>query len=249
MMIRINRLIALLSVSALVMAACGTPAAPAYLPTSTSPANASSSIVDSSGVAAQPTATDVPATETPVPPTATPTEEPTEEPTPEPTDEPAAEPTEETADAEAADSETTDSEATDSEATDGEATGPIDEAREADIEFFLGLASASEGDALFHENLALPDGAMWACATCHNVNENLDGVGPSLIGINERAGSRVEGQGPLTYMYNSIYDSQAFIVPGFEDNALHMPIYGESGVLTDQQIYNLIAYLRTLPSE
>lgn len=244
MMIRINRLIALLSVSALVMAACGTPAAPAYLPTSTSPANASSSIVDSSGVAAQPTATDIPATETPVPPTATPTEEPTEEPTPEPTDEPAAEPTEETVDAEAADSESTDS-----EATDGEATGPIDEAREADIEFFLGLASASEGDALFHENLALPDGAMWACATCHNVNENLDGVGPSLIGINERAGSRVEGQGPLTYMYNSIYDSQAFIVPGFEDNALHMPIYGESGVLTDQQIYNLIAYLRTLPSE
>jgi len=234
-MIRINRLFALLSVSALALAACGTPASPAYLPTSTSPSNASSSIIDSSGVAAQPTATVIPPTETPVPPTATPTEEPTAEPTAEPTDEPAAEPTEETADAEAADS--------------GQAAGPIDEAREADIEFFVSLASASEGDTLFHETLALSDGQVWACSNCHNVEEDVAGVGPSLIGINERAGSRVEGEGPLTYMYNSIYNSQAYLVPEFADQAQHMPIYGETGELTDQQIYNLIAYLQTLPSE
>ncbi|MAU09130.1 MAG: hypothetical protein CL607_04855 [Anaerolineaceae bacterium] len=221
--------------SALALAACGTPASPAYLPTSTSPSNASSSIIDSSGVAAQPTATVIPPTETPVPPTATPTEEPTAEPTAEPTDEPAAEPTEETADAEAADS--------------GQAAGPIDEAREADIEFFVSLASASEGDTLFHETLALSDGQVWACSNCHNVEEDVAGVGPSLIGINERAGSRVEGEGPLTYMYNSIYNSQAYLVPEFADQAQHMPIYGETGELTDQQIYNLIAYLQTLPSE
>ena len=79
--------------------------------------------------------------------------------------------------------------------------------------------------------------------------EDVAGVGPSLIGINERAGSRVEGEGPLTYMYNSIYNSQAYLVPEFADQAQHMPIYGETGELTDQQIYNLIAYLQTLPSE
>ena len=82
-----------------------------------------------------------------------------------------------------------------------------------------------------------------------NVEEDVAGVGPSLIGINERAGSRVEGEGPLTYMYNSIYNSQAYLVPEFADQAQHMPIYGETGELTDQQIYNLIAYLQTLPSE
>lgn len=231
MMIRPNRVMVLLGVTALVLAACGTPAKPAYEATNTPSANASSSVIDSNGVAVQPTATEVPPTATEVPPTATPTEEPTEEATVEPTEEATVEPT-----AEAADS-----------SADSQTTGPIDEAREADLEFFVNLASASAGETLFNETLSLSDGQVWACANCHNVQEDVTGVGPSLVGINERAGTRVEGEGPLTYIYNSIHDSQAFVVPEFADQAQQMPIFGETGDLTDQQIYNLMAYLRTLP--
>lgn len=238
---RNKRLIALISISALVLAACGTQATPPYEATSTPVGfeEVAQAEDDEGEDLVEPA-------ETEVPPTAT--EEPTAtvEPTAEPTEEVAEEPTLEATEEETADTE---EDVDTADSGDEAAGGEIDQALEDEIAFWVGLASASNGETLFNETREVADGSTWACSTCHDVQQNIQGVGPSLVGINERAGERVEGEGPLTYLYHSIYDSHAFIVPGFENNALQMPIYGETEILSDTQIYDLIAYLQTLPSE
>jgi len=153
-------------------------------------------------------------TATEVPPTATP-EPPTA--TPEP---PTATPTEEPVEEEAP------------------ADEPIDDPLALSVQF----SDASAGEAIFNATYETSTGP-WACSTCHNVDIPDQKVGPSLLGINVRAGERVEGEGPFTYIYNSIINSQAYIVDGFAEGA-QMPNY--EGVLTDADVFNVIAYLMTL---
>ncbi|MCS6837082.1 MAG: cytochrome c [Anaerolineae bacterium] len=108
------------------------------------------------------------------------------------------------------------------------------------------MANPQRGEALFSQYI---DAVGFACSTCHNVVGDEVKIGPSLYGIPQRAAERVPGEGPYTYLYNSIHNSQAYIVPGFE-NAVHMPHYagldGSPVVLSDAQIYDLVAYLMTL---
>ena len=116
------------------------------------------------------------------------------------------------------------------------------------LKFFVDLASASNGEALFNQNFETSSG-VWACTQCHNIDIDEVKIGPSLLGIPAHAATRVEGEGPYTYIYNSIAQSQAYIVSGFE-NMVMMPHYGtdDSGatILTQAQIYDLVAYLMTL---
>jgi cytochrome c2 len=104
------------------------------------------------------------------------------------------------------------------------------------------LSSAENGEVLFNQTYET-DSGQWACTNCHNIDNDEVKIGPSLWGIPQRAGERVEGQGPYTYIYTSIHNSQDYIVEGFED-ATHMPNY--IGVLSDADIYDLVAYLMTL---
>lgn len=80
------------------------------------------------------------------------------------------------------------------------------------------------------------------CGACHSINGS-PGIGPTWYGL---AGSQVElTDGSVvtaddTYLHESIKAPQAKIVKGFENQL--MPTYG----FTDEQIADLIAYIKTL---
>lgn len=101
------------------------------------------------------------------------------------------------------------------------------------LAIFVSIANAEHGAQLF-----LAQG----CQACHNVANEETLVGPGLLNVVERAGGRVPGEGPYTYLYNSIRYSQHFIVEGFPANV--MPNF--DGILSDADIYDLIAYVSSL---
>jgi cytochrome c oxidase subunit 2 len=98
------------------------------------------------------------------------------------------------------------------------------------------------------ELAATPEGAGQlmvsanGCGACHSIN-GAPGIGPTWFGL---AGSQV----PLTdgsvvtaddaYLHESIKAPQAKIVAGFETQL--MPTYG----FTDEQIANIVAFIKTL---
>lgn len=80
------------------------------------------------------------------------------------------------------------------------------------------------------------------CYACHSTLPDSVIVGPSLAGIPERAGERIEGLTAEEYLKQSILDPGAYIVEGFND--LMPRTIGE--VYDKEQIDALIAYLMTL---
>jgi hypothetical protein len=67
---------------------------------------------------------------------------------------------------------------------------------------------------------------------------------PDLEGVDVRAQSRVPGLSDVEYFAQSLYDPNAFIVPGFNPG---MPVINQPPIgLTDQEILCVIAYLQTL---
>ncbi len=68
-------------------------------------------------------------------------------------------------------------------------------------------------------------------------------MGPSLHGINDVAGSRVEGQSAEEYLLASIIRPQAYIVEGYEDVAMDPTIASR---LTLEEIDQVVAYLQTI---
>ncbi len=99
-----------------------------------------------------------------------------------------------------------------------------------DLETPLPLGDAQRGESLFAEELG--------CAACHS----LDGttlVGPSVLGLSQRADTRVEGLTAEEYLRQSILLPCEEVVEGF---ACVMPEnYGER--LDTQGLADLIAYL------
>lgn len=82
------------------------------------------------------------------------------------------------------------------------------------------------------------------CITCHQANGAAVGLalGPSLIGIRNRAAARVAGMDAATYLTNSILHPADFIVPGYRD--IMYPQFDDH--FTEQDVADLIAYLMTL---
>jgi cytochrome c oxidase subunit 2 len=95
---------------------------------------------------------------------------------------------------------------------------------------------------------ATPEGAgqllvaASGCNACHSINGSA-GIAPTWLGL---YGSKVPiaGDGTVTaddaYLHESIKTPQAKIVAGFETQL--MPTYG----FTDEQINNIVAYIKTL---
>lgn len=77
------------------------------------------------------------------------------------------------------------------------------------------------------------------CTACHNTSDQQL-VGPGLAGVGEAAASRVPGQSADDYLRTSIKSPGEFLVEGFG------PIMPAIGALTDSDIENLVAYLKTL---
>jgi mono/diheme cytochrome c family protein len=230
--------VSILLVVMLTIAACGTVATPRYEADRiiaeaeeeatrivAAAQDASGEVESTVEVAAEPTEvpTEVPATE--IPPTEV---EPTEIPATEisPTEVP------------------TEVEATEAEAHDdhgGEAAGS-GETSELEAEI---MAAVEAADATAGESKFLATG----CTGCH-MTTDMQLVGPGLQGVFDRAGEHVDhrpaDQGPYEYIFTSIRNSQAFIVEGFAPGL--MPVYTEAQ-LSDEDIYNIMAYLHQFSSE
>jgi len=82
-----------------------------------------------------------------------------------------------------------------------------------------------------------PGTAGGGCYNCHQLSpqqESYGTLGPSLKGF-----GKVRGSGPETqkYAFGKIYNSKAYSL------CSHMPRFGHSGSLTEQQIKDVVAYL------
>ena len=82
------------------------------------------------------------------------------------------------------------------------------------------------------------------CFTCHTIGKTGALRFPDLAGVDVRAKSRVAGLSDVEYFAQSMYEPNAFIVPGFNPG---MPTINQPPVgLTDQEILCVIAYLQSL---
>lgn len=102
------------------------------------------------------------------------------------------------------------------------------------------VGDAANGEALFHE---FQDQAGFACSICHNTDSAERLVGPGLLGVSERAATRVEGMSAVEYLHTSILDPSAYVVDDFPDQLMPQ-IYSE--IFSEAQINDLVAYLLTL---
>lgn len=115
-----------------------------------------------------------------------------------------------------------------------EAAPPAIEFSEIDMSF----ADAGSGEKLFAQST---NGAP-TCVSCHVVEGSSSGIGPSLAGIANEAGSRVSGEDSTEYLYWSIVRPARHLVTGYS-NVMYTG-YDEAYVAAD--IADLIAYMQTL---
>ncbi len=79
------------------------------------------------------------------------------------------------------------------------------------------------------------------CSACHSTTPGAVIVGPSLAGLANRAGDKVEGLDARGYIEQSIVEPGAYINEGFQNQ---MPdTYKNS--LTEEDLNALVAYLMT----
>jgi mono/diheme cytochrome c family protein len=85
------------------------------------------------------------------------------------------------------------------------------------------------------------------CATCHTIGSSGALRFPDLDGIATRAADRIPGLDQVGYLAQSLYEPEAYIVPGFNPGmpAMDKPPIG----LSDDEIRAVIAYLQTLGGE
>jgi len=82
------------------------------------------------------------------------------------------------------------------------------------------------------------------CVTCHTFGKTGALRFPDLEGVAARAKSRIPGMSDVEYFAQSMYEPDAFIVPGFNPG---MPTINKPPIgLTDQEILTVIAYLQSL---
>lgn len=82
------------------------------------------------------------------------------------------------------------------------------------------------------------------CFTCHTIGKQGALRFPDLEGVGERAGHRVPGLSDVDYFAQTLYEPNAFVVPGFNPG---MPTINKPPIgLTDQEILAVIAYLQSL---
>jgi cytochrome c len=95
------------------------------------------------------------------------------------------------------------------------------------------LASADPGRA---ETIALANG----CVGCHSTDPDQTMTGPTWFQVGDHAAGRVPGESPALYLYESIVNPNAYIVPNYQPNL--MPDNFEERLST-QDLADLIAFL------
>lgn len=107
-------------------------------------------------------------------------------------------------------------------------------------------ADPANGETLFTAN------AGGACSACHYADSEDSLVGPGQLNVFARTVERlengvIEADGPYSYLHNSIINPGEYLT--LNDSGVPYPnampaIYGD--LLTDQEIYDIVAYLVTL---
>lgn len=98
--------------------------------------------------------------------------------------------------------------------------------------------NVEHGRVLFNKNQA---GA--ACITCHRADSEERVVGPGLKNVSARVATYKLSQSVDDYLRTSILHPDKFVVPGYPASVMP-PNMGQ--ILSQQDINDLIAYLRTL---
>ena len=95
-----------------------------------------------------------------------------------------------------------------------------------------GTGDAANGEMLFADS----------CAGCHGAT---DGAGPALVGMGQRAAEHAADHGkdqtPEEYLYESIVDPGAYVVPNFSD--FMTKTFKDQ--FDEQQLNDLVAYMMT----
>lgn len=100
---------------------------------------------------------------------------------------------------------------------------------------------------------------QYSCFSCHILQDerggtaiNWEGItGPSLMGIAERAGTRVGGLTAEEYLYQTIYDTDAYLVPGYGNlmNQFQFEDPDANHFIPVEDAKAMVAYLCTVSGE
>ena len=118
------------------------------------------------------------------------------------------------------------------EPTNAPALSPIDR--------LVAVRDAENGAALF---VTFQDAANYSCSNCHLPDSEKTNLGPGLLNIKDRAATRIEGMSAAEYIYQSIVDSKAYTVEGFDPDLMPQ---NWAEIYSDLQIFDIVAYLMTL---
>jgi cytochrome c2 len=106
----------------------------------------------------------------------------------------------------------------------------------------LEIGDPENGAKLFETGGEL---AYFGCVACHTLDgseaDTIKHGGPSLLGISERAGSRVADTSAEDYLRESILDPSAYVVEGYGNDMEKAYRY----LLSEDEINDLIAFLLT----
>ncbi len=100
-------------------------------------------------------------------------------------------------------------------------------------------------DALVAAGRDLFTGDRAPCLKCHSLGEDPKARCPNLEGLGERAASRKSGLAAAEYLVESLYDPNAFVVPGFPRNQM-TPVNRPPMSLSHDDIAAVLAFLNTL---
>jgi cytochrome c551/c552 len=100
-------------------------------------------------------------------------------------------------------------------------------------------AALANADPSRGETVALANG----CGGCHNVDPAVVMTGPTWHNMADTASGRQPDQSPAHYIYTSIVEPNAYVVPNYPSGVMPQ-IYGET--LPTEDLANLVAYLLTL---
>ena len=113
-------------------------------------------------------------------------------------------------------------------------------APQSPIDRLVAVRNAENGAALFQVFQAA---ANYSCANCHSPTSEKKLIGPGLLNIKDRAAQRSPEQSPAEYIYQSIVDTNAYVVEGYEADL--MPA-NWAEIYSDLEIFDIVAYLLTL---
>lgn len=108
------------------------------------------------------------------------------------------------------------------------------------IDRLVAVRDPETGAELFN---TFQDAANYACSNCHLPDSEKTNLGPGLLNIKDRAATRIDGMTAAEYIYQSIVDSKAYTVEGFDPELMPQ---NWAEIYSDLQIFDIVAYLMTL---